>query len=363
MKKFNLLTLLITVFFIASCNRTDFSNPEDVLKNYWKFTDENKSEVLYNDYLSGKSKEFVTKDEYVKTRDVPDSILKGIKKIESKISSFPLDVDNPSYRRFKVEETLVYKADTAHNLRYYTLINENGKWKIIWWQTLYSFANNKFDGGNYSEARKTLEKIIEIDPFSGMAYNLLACCYYRDKSLARNEWENGVVKNAKYALSLEEENSNMYQVLAGYYLTNSNNDLAIQTYERGLKYCKDKEDKFNFYDNLASTYIGMREYKKAEDYIIKSIAINENNCFAWFKYAEIMQWQMKFPLAIEYYKKALSKPHMENALQCELYYNYAVCCFKNGDCTTSKEYTNKALDMEPNNSNYQQLYNSVKDCR
>ncbi len=174
MKKSNLVPLLASIILLASCHRTDFSNPEDVLKSYRTLTMENKNDVLYDEYLSARSKEFVTKDEYVKSRTVPDTGLKERKRLESKISSFPMDVNNPSYRRFKSEETWMIKLDTVHDLKYYTLINENGKWKVIWWQTLLSFAAEKDNAGNYSEARKTLEKIIDLDPFSGKAYVFLS---------------------------------------------------------------------------------------------------------------------------------------------------------------------------------------------
>jgi len=362
MKKSNLASLLVSIILLASCHSTDFSNPEDVIKSYRTYRTENKNDILYDEYLSAKSKEFVTKDEYIKTLNRPDTVVKKEKRLESKISSFPLDVNNPSYRRFKVEESWVNKTDTDFVLAYYTLINENGKWKIIWWQTLNSFAREKYFKGNYSEARKTFEKIIDLDPFCGEAYAQLSFCYYSDKSLTKNEWENGVVKNAKYAMSLEEENPQIYTTLATCYI-NSNNDLAIQTYERGLKYCKNKDDKKYFYSNLASACIGQGEYKKAESYITKSIAIDKDDCFAWYTYGKLMCAQNNLSLATKYFQEALSKPEMENAIQDDLYYLYALCCFKNGDCMNAKEYIDKALDLEPNSSEYQQLYNSMKDCK
>jgi tetratricopeptide (TPR) repeat protein len=76
-----------------------------------------------------------------------------------------------------------------------------------------------------------------------------------------------------------------------------------------------------------------------------------------------MQEQNENDRAIEYFKKALSKDKMENALQGSLYYSYSLCCFKKGKCGIAKEYINKALDIEPNNYGYQLLYNKVKYCK
>ena len=193
--------------------------------------------------------------------------------------------------------------------------NENGKWKVIWINTLLSFATKKYVDGNYSEARKTLEKIIEIDPFSGRAYDFIAWCFLRDNSLTRNEWENGIVKNAKYAVALEEDVSDHYNTLASYYSSVENTDLEIQNLERGLLYCLNNNEKSMFYSNLVGSYISKIQFEKAEDYVKKSIEINDKDAFVWFKYGTLMQEQNMNDRAIEYFEKALEQAKMENSLQ------------------------------------------------
>lgn len=180
MNKITLIFSLIGITTLLSCNMTDFSNPEEVIKSYRILTNENRNEKIYEEFLSTKSKEFVTSDEFIKSRNIPDSILNSQTLLESKLASYPIDANNPTYRRIKVDEKTTFKKDTVYTRFYYSLINENGKWKLLWTSTLLSFATKKFDDGNYSEARKTLEKIIEINPFSGSAYRWLAWCYTRD---------------------------------------------------------------------------------------------------------------------------------------------------------------------------------------
>ena len=223
-KNLKLIAILFTTIIFA-CNRTDFSNPEDVLKHYCELADKNENGKLYDDYLSSNSKEFVTKDEFIKSAMLADSTLMKFKIIDKKISAYPVDVNKPTYRRYKEEKTYLYKNDTTNKIKarwYYTLINENGNWKVIWTNTLLSFAVQKSFDGNYSEARKTLEKIIEINPFNGDAYDALASAYYRDESLPPNEKENGIVKNAKYALTLEEDISTHYNTISTYYINIGN---------------------------------------------------------------------------------------------------------------------------------------------
>jgi len=362
MKRTKQLLLIASILIWASCNQTDFSNPEDVIKNYKVLSIENKNDVLYNDYLSTKSKEFVTKDEYIKKRHKSDSLLSSTKITETKISTYPVDINNPSIRRFKVEEESIIKSDTTNSIGYYTLLNEDGKWRIIWTGTLHSFAFEKYKTGNYSEARKTLEKMIEINPFDGSAYSLLAWCYYRDYSLTKNERENGVVKNAKYAVTLEEENPEHYNTLAAYYSSIGNDDLAIQNFERGLNYCKNVKDKSIFYSNLAGIYIENKKFEKAEEYIKLSINLDDKDAFIWLKYGQLMLNQDKISEAIEFLEKALTQEKMDSYLQGVLYYCYSECCLKKNMCEVAKEYINKALDIEPDNYEYQALYRQIKYC-
>lgn len=362
MNKITLTIGILGLTTLLSCNRTDFTNPEEVIKSYRTFTNENKNEKVFDEFLSSKSKEFVTKDEFLKDRYTPDSISNSTTILESKVSSFPVDINNPTYRRYKVDEKFIFKKDTIYNRNYYTLLNENGNWKVVWTGTLLTFAYKKYADGNYAEARKTLEKIIEIDPFFGRAYDLLAWNYYRDNSLNRNEWENGVVKNAKYAVTLEEDNPDHYNTLAAYYSAIGNNDLAIQNYERGLSYCQNKYEKTTFYSNLVGEYMTKGKFEKAEDYIKKSIEIDEKDAFAWFNYGALMQEQNKNDKAIEYFEKALNLNKMENSLQGSLYYRYSLSCLKKGKCDIAREYINKALDIAPNDYAYQALYSKIKYC-
>jgi len=361
MKRLKIAIIIPILATLFSCNRTDFSKPEEVLKGYRTLSAENKSEILYNDFISSKSKEYVTKDEFVKAKTMPDSIRNSTKILESNISSIPIDVNNPTYRRYKVDEKYIFKTDTLYGCYYYTLINENGKWKVIWPGTLLDLASNQYSNGNYSAERKTLEKAIEIEPFSGRAYNMLAWSYLRDNSLSHSEWDNGVVKNAKYAITLEEDNPENYNTLASYYSEIGNNDLAIQNLERGLSFCQNKEDKITFYSNLASSYLTVQNFNKGEDYIKKSIEINNKNAFVWFIYGNLMMAQNNYLQAKEYYEKALEQDKMENALQGKLYFAYAYCCSYNKNNEKALDYVNKALDIEPDNKAYQFLYNQIKN--
>jgi len=262
-----------------------------------------------------------------------------------------------------VLSTTLFEKDITKENYYYTLINENGNWKIIWTNMWLSFAKKKSSQGNYAEARKTLGTIIEIDPFNGGAYGQLAWTYYRDKSLSNKEKENGIMKNAKYALTLEENNPDHYNTMSAYFGTIKNPDLVIQYLERGVQYCLDNKEKATFYSNISVGYLALKNYDKAEESIKKAIEIDEKFTFAWLRYGLIMQDQGKNDTAMAYFEKAISLPEMDSFLQQDLYYYYADCCYNSGKCNTAKEYIIKALDLDPSNEDYQDLYARLRNCR
>ena len=74
MNKLNFTLSIISLVALLSCNRTDFSNPEEVIKKYSALSSEYRNDVLYDDFLSSKSKEFATKDEYIKTKTLTSLI-------------------------------------------------------------------------------------------------------------------------------------------------------------------------------------------------------------------------------------------------------------------------------------------------
>jgi len=307
-----------------------------------------------------KSKEIVTKAEFIKFVESKDTTNKDNKVFDLKIVAFPVDGNNASYRRFKVNEKSLVHNDTLNHLLYYTLRNEDGVWKVIWTKTLLTFGRKMFDDGNYGESRKALKSAIDLDPFSGYSYDLLAWCYLRDNSVTWSERENEIVKNVKYALSLEVDNASHYSTMAAYYSLCNNNTLAIQYYEKGLAYCTNKNDQTSYFGNLASLYLGMRKYEYAEVYLQAALKIDTTNTYSLMLYGSLMRGRGDKVMAAKYYRKAIASPSMDIALQSQLYFEYAESCFDFGDYTSANEYVLKSIEMDPQNSKSRTLFNKIK---
>ena len=120
--------------------------PKKVIEKYSNLIAEKKYEEAYY-LLSSRSKTTVTEDEFVKahTNDSASIISNHI---------IAIDCATPMYKRFKWEGEQVQNGLKSKFRDYFTLINENDNWKIIWTSNLENQANEDYDKGFYNETIK-----------------------------------------------------------------------------------------------------------------------------------------------------------------------------------------------------------------
>ncbi|MDI6803296.1 MAG: hypothetical protein QME58_05545 [Bacteroidota bacterium] len=349
------------LLFIAlySCShKTDFTNPSKVLERYLELKNSNNFDVQY-DLISSKSREIVNKDEFVRFYGRDSAGLS--KNIEVK-SMVELEVDKnyPNYKRFKVEGMVISETDTGEVRYYYTLINEDNNWKVIWTRTLEDLSKRQYEKGLYNEAIKLSEKILEVDPFSSKAYSRKAWCFERDNSLPTSERNSKVLENAKKALALEPDIAQHYNTLAMYYGIVLIPELEIENLQKAVVYSLDEKGKSTYYSNIASTYSGWNKLDSAYLYINKAIALDSNSTFSWMRKGSILLKQNLRNDAQIAFERALNLPEMETALQSHLYFFYALLSNSQNKFKVAHMYILKALEMDPNNFTYQQLYKKIK---
>ncbi|MBK7443117.1 MAG: tetratricopeptide repeat protein [Bacteroidetes bacterium] len=169
------------------------------------------------------------------------------------------------------------------------------------------------------------------------------------------------MKNFKYAISLEPDNPDHYNAMAGYYGLINMPDLEIETYNKGIELALNKGDKYTLYANLAQCYVNKYQPGTAITYLDKAIECLANDAFVYYKYGVILYDEGKYEEAKAKYQKALSLPSMENGLQSGLYYAYSKLCLKQFEYQKAKEYILKAIEMDPNNENYHDLYKRINN--
>ncbi len=362
MKNINGFIFFVLILIITSCNSTDFTNPEEVMKQYRKLLHEHNYVKIYDEFISTKSKELVGKDEFLKY----NSDQKKLQLIDQNIESMEVGLKSSSFRRFRVKETTKINEDTTHFLNYYTLFLEDGKWKIIWLFSLANQAHINTSKGNYNESIKVLNEIVEIDPFDGSSYGNLVWAYGLDESISKESRQNIMQKNVKIAIELESDEPLHYNTYATYYQFIGNTDLATYYFEKGLEYCTNLKDKITFYDNLASHNISQKKFKKAEEYIKNSLKIDENDPFIWLQYGLLYSEQDKnkeavsyFEIAIEKNEKAKNTEKLTISNQASLYYEIGGCLYVLNQDKRAKEYLIQALALTPNDSRIQGLLGLV----
>lgn len=344
---------------LASCtHKADFKNPSKVLERYFELRNSKNFDVQY-DLISSKSRETVNKDEFIRFYGRDSAGLS--KNIEVKsIVELEVDKNYPNFKRFKVEGIVISKTDTTNFCSYYTLINEDNNWKAIWTRTLEDFAQRQYEKGLYNEAIKLYEKILEINPFSSNAYSKKAWCFERDNLLSAYERNSKVLENAKKALALEPDIAEYYNTLGMYYLIVRIPELQIENFHKAIVYSLDEKEKSSYYSNLATTYFSWNKLDSAYFYINKAIALDSNDTFSWMRKGNILSKQNLRNEAQIAFERALNLPEMETALQATLYFSYAELSNSQNKFKVAHKYILKALEIDPNNFSYQQLYKEIK---
>ena len=168
----------------------------------------------------------------------------------------------------------------------------------------------------FSEAIFDCEKLIKKFPENSYFYNLCGL------ALQRSDQINKSIKFFKKAIALEPEN-------------------------------------FAALNNLANSYKGLFEYKKAEDLYIEIKKKDPKNIKALNNYANLKKEFNKYHDAINLLLKALDI----NSKDVNILSNIAACFKSIGDMDKAKDYALKVLDLEPNNAHIHKFLSDMSDYR
>jgi len=366
---------LLCLLPILGCS-IDFKDPEKVISSYYQAAFSDKDFKRSYKYLSSESKKHTSFDEYQKV--ISDKFKP--RKIMS-INTLQEDKDKLAYRRVKVIYEITDKEKTFKDIAYYTLINEDGKWKILLLWTLFKSADDQFKKGFYREAIKQLEEILLINPYYGDVYNGIAQCYIK---LGEKE---KALENIKTAIALEPEYWQYYFIMAEYYdEVEQLTDLAIENIKKAIssEYSSDS-DKSNNYKKLSKYYQKQKDYENALNSVDKAIELDDLNASAYWRKAEIllsssgqtinfnlrdnssktisnlnlMEKTNKLLLkAIEVNEKNEEK--LAPDILPDLYYQLATAEAYLEDYINAKKHVLKALELRPDDNEAKRFYQAIE---
>jgi tetratricopeptide (TPR) repeat protein len=342
------LLILVVAIVVVNFIEPDFSDPKNVveeewklwtkgnLKRHWKYLSKN-TQATYNSSV----------DEYIKLRSVPDSILKKYELVSITANELP----NMGYEIFKrFEAKSVYKdnrLDTVTNIT--TIINENGKWKIIDNRALSEKANEESQKGNFRKSAELYNEAIKLNPFSINARTSMVWCYLRDTERPEY-WEDSIVYQLNFALKLDSTNGSVFSAIGAYYSDRNDYKKAVDNFLYAAEYYKDSSSIANSYSNVAQN---AKNYNVslAEESLEKSIAYNEKSRFAWQTFGDLLYSNQKYSKAKEKYYRAIElvneDTNMDNHTLISLYGQYALTCRKIGLKKEAEEYVLKCIRVYP----------------
>lgn len=346
--------LLLCLFLFVGCS-TEFNDPEKVVRAYYKYVHADNNFGKAYKYLSSASQKHASADEFAKV------FATGKNRKVEQLSVLPDDKEKPTYRRVKVIFETTDETDMSYkDIKYYTLINEDGKWKIVWLGNILKFVEEQYDKGLYDEAIKRAEDILTIDPYNAWAYDNIAW-----SSMQMNNVKQ-FIASAKKAIALEPDVPGHYNIMANYYGSKELWSLAIDNLQKAISMgYGSNTDQSTLYSNMAFDLSNQKSDEKALTAISKAIELDSSSASAYYTKGYLLLEVGKNKEAVDACLKAIdinekNKAKLPQNLLFGLYFHLSKAEFAMNDYSSAKKHISMALDIKPDDSRAQNLYYQLK---
>lgn len=366
-RRLSIVLVALLVVSGISCSKRP-RDPVAVAQMYWQVGQSMSHAGLKKCYslLSVDSRKVTSLDEYSQHYG---ATAKGraVQWALDSISLMPEDKTPPTYRRVRGVTHSGTDTLSALDVFYYTLVNENGVWSVVWEIALIDQAKDLYRKGLLDEALAMCDQALALNPYSAAAYNRKAWCYDRQTpstDVARQARNAAIEVSAKKAIALEPEVSAHYNTLALAYGAQDLSELKIECYQKAIRLptCPPRA-KVPYYANISGAYGGMSKWNKAITFADSALAIDSADAFAWMQRA-IAEYNLeRRDSAKASIDRALAvdwASHLDRGLQFSLQYYAALIDERAHDNEGALEHVLKALEMEPGDEGAQTIYSRVK---
>lgn len=346
--------LLLCLFLFVGCS-TEFNDPEKVVRAYYNYIHADNNFGKAYKYLSSASQKHASADEFAKVFATVKN-----RKMEQ-LSVLPDDKEKATYRRVKVIfETTDEKGMSYKGIKYYTLINEDGKWKIVWLGNILKLVEEQYDKGLYDEAIKRAEEILTIDPYNAGAYDQIAWSAWQLGN------EKAFIANAKKAIALEPDVPNLYDTMSTYYGTKELWSLSVENLQKAISLgYGSNTDQSLHYSNMAVHLGRQKDYEKALTATSKAIELDSSSAHAYYIKGRLLSESSKSIEGVDAFLKAIdinekNKEKLSQNLLFGLYFYLSKAEFTLNDYTNANRHISMALDIKPDDREAQKLYYQLK---
>lgn len=358
--------IAISCLLISCADQVDFSNPKSVIEYYYSLKVDGELELEY-ELLADTCKEFATLQDYLDYYSTSDSLLKKYEYSIQKIVQLPLDPQNPKHRHFEIQLIAIHlkDKDTAKGFSYGTVYNENGQWKVIWTLNISQAAKKLMNSQKFTDAIQAYREVLKYDPLNGDAYKQIGWCQYRQG------YYQDALLSAQKAVELNPKDETNYNLLAGIYSSQNNDELAIENYKKAIEMTNSEGEKVYLLSNLSISYRNLYKYDEAKQAVNQALMIDSTATHTWWQKGIVFIKESKPDSAIACFQTAVTLKPMDDFLQCQLYYDLAYQVYISAAYNTddnkmrdnllvdAKNYILKALDLQHDNNLYRELLDDI----
>ena len=355
-KIFQVFLAIYLITLLCSFN-VDHSDPQKVILHYIEHVVKHDYKNLY-ELITTESKDNVSEKEFMDYLIGEDST-KNDKMTYSNLLQVECDPGILTYKRFKADFIQIHKQDTSRERIYFTLINEDGRWRICWVYSMNKKAAEWLKNGNYIEPKILAEKAIHINPYSSDALQIIGDCYYLDNSINKEERIQGMDKYFKMGLEVEPDQISNYSNLGHYYTYIKVFDTAVIYFTKALKYADTKKEESIIYHDISSCYLSNKEFEIGISYSKKALSLDSNNMQNWVNLGVAQIGGDEFEEACKTFEKALTFPRKYDYILLNLYDYYTYALMRTDNWTKAKECVLKGLEIDPSNHSLKNSYNQI----
>ena len=198
--------------------------------------------------------------------------------------------------------------------------------------------------GDKEEAIVNFEKVLELRPDYIDVYKSLGMIYV----------EFGQVDNAIEILNKALENKaiepdyTLYYILATCFMLKKDNINAIKYLEIALGY---NEENLPIMNSLSSCYMGIREFDKAKNILLKAFEIDNNNALTAYNLGILFQATEDYREALKYFQISYQLEPSTTMLS-----SLANCALKSGEYMMACVMYQNLVMLYPNNQEYRYSY-------
>jgi predicted Zn-dependent protease len=210
----------------------------------------------------------------------------------------------------------------------------------------------KFRELQAAQLRQSIEQTGRYDDVSSTRQDIADCYLAAGRLYLESGDESAAEQHAKRALELAPDNEQGRAELAGLYARTGRLREAVDVL---LPLKKTRAEDASFWQRLAQLYAQMQAFEEADESLRRMVKLTPEQAVGYAAQAQLRLQLNRDPAEAA----GFAKQAVERAPTAANYFLWSVACQRSGDRPQAQTAIAKALELDPGNAQYQQLYLSL----